>query len=140
MGQRAWPFENVPEGGGRIRTPQDYAARREGCDAIIVRIGLNDTQLVLVDGEGGWDRWVYSSVDEAQGVAESLGIPVHVGEYPEAVRVRMNARRRTAAEFDRGAYPEVGRVGPTLPYPENRPRRVGREKQAPPGTDRGAAG
>jgi hypothetical protein len=140
MGQRAWPFENVPEGGARIRTPQDYVARRQGSDAVVVRIGLNDAQLVLVDGEGHWDRWVYNSVEEARQVAETLGVPVHVGEYPEEVRVRMNARRRTPEEFDRGAYPEVGRVGPSLPYPENRPRLVRGEKEAPPGTDRGAAG
>ncbi len=124
MTARAWPFEDVPEGGRRkARTPQDFIADRSGVDAIVIRIGLNDAQLVLVDGEGAWDRWVYHSEEEAQEVAESLGVEVHTGEYPEKVRVRMNARRRPSAEFDKAAYPEEGRVGPAISYPENRPRR-----------------
>lgn len=122
--ERAWPFENVPEGGSRKpRTPQEFLAGHNGVDAMVIRIGLNDAQLVLVDGSGVWDRWVFHSEEEAKQVAESLGIDVHVGEYPEAVRVRMNARRRPSEEFDKGAYPEQGRVGPVMPYPENRPRR-----------------
>jgi hypothetical protein len=122
--ERAWPFENVPEGGRRkIRTPQVFVAQREGAEAVVVRIGLNDTQLVLVDGAGAWDRWVYHSEEEANEVARALGIEVHQGHYPEALRVRMNARVRPPEEFDRGAYPEQGRVGPVMPYPENRPRR-----------------
>lgn len=123
--ERAWPFENVPEGGRRKpRTPQDFSATRTGVDAIVIRIGLNDAQIVLVDDAGAWDRWVYHSEDEAKEVAESLGVEVHIGEYPEAVRVRMNARRRPPEEFDKAAYPEQGRVGPVIPYPENRPRRM----------------
>jgi hypothetical protein len=90
----------------------------------VVRIGLHDAQLVVVDARGAWDRWVYHSVDEAKAAAETLGIPVHVGEYPEPLRVRMNSHRRPAGDFDRGAYPEQGRVGPVIPYPENRPRRI----------------
>ena len=122
--ERAWPFENVPEGGRREpRTPQEFIAVHDGVDAMVIRIGLNDAQLVLVDGSGAWDRWVFHSEDEAKEVADSLGVDVHVGEYPEAVRVRMNARRRPSEEFDKGAYPEQGRVGPAMPYPENRPRR-----------------
>ncbi|MDQ3964477.1 MAG: hypothetical protein M3277_11285 [Actinomycetota bacterium] len=122
--ERAWPFENVPEGGRRkARTPEDFIAGRTGVDAMVIRIGLNDAQLVLVDPDGAWDRWVYHSEDEATAVAESLDVEVHSGEYPEAVRVRMNARRRPPAEFDKGAYPEQGRVGPAISYPENRPRR-----------------
>lgn len=123
--ERAWPFEDVPEGGRRKpRTPQEFVAGRSDVDAMVIRIGLNDAQVVLVDGDGAWDRWVYHSQEEAKEVADSLGVEVHTGEYPEAVRVRMNARRRPAQDFDRGAYPEQGRVGPTIPYPENRPRRL----------------
>ncbi|HWC14155.1 MAG TPA: hypothetical protein VG929_06125 [Actinomycetota bacterium] len=126
MSERAWPFENQPEGGGRIRNPHDYAARHgDGTEAVIVRIGMNDAQLVLVSPEGAWDRWVYHSVDEAKEVAESLAVPVHVGEYPEELRVRINSYQRPPRDFDRAAYPEQGRVGPTIPYPENRPRQKG---------------
>jgi hypothetical protein len=109
----------------KIESPEEFVSiRGEGTEAVVVRIGGHDAQLVLVDGEGAWDRWVYHSLVEAKGVAESLGVPVHVGEYPEKTRVRMNARRRTTEEFDRGAYPEQGRVGPVSSYPENRPRRA----------------
>jgi hypothetical protein len=126
----------VSEGGvdpTRVRLPQDFvAAAGEGTDAVIVRIGMNDAQLVLVDADGRWSRWVYHSTDEAEEVARSLGVPVHVGEYPEELRVRMNAYQRPREDFDRGAYPEQGAVGPVINYPENRPRRVEAE-EAPPG-------
>jgi hypothetical protein len=110
---------------GLFRNPQDFlAARGEGCEAVIVRIGLNDAQLVLVDKDGGWDRWVYHSFDEAKLVADDLDIEVHLEQYPEELRVRMNAHKRPRESFQKGAYPEQGEVGPVIPYPENRPRRV----------------
>ena len=122
---RAWPFEDVPEGGRNLRSPEDFlAAYGEGTEAVVIRIGLHDAQLVLVDGRGWWQRWVYHSTEEAASVAERLGIPVHTGEYPEEMRVRMNAFRRPAEDFDKAAYPEQGAVGPVIPYPENRPRRL----------------
>ncbi|MGH2820615.1 MAG: hypothetical protein ACRDJ5_08180 [Actinomycetota bacterium] len=108
----------------RPGTPQEFvAARKDGTEAVVVRIGLHDAQLVLVDDEGRWDRWVYHSVAEAERVAETLGLTVHVGEFPEKTRVRMNAHRRPREDFDAGAYPEQGRVGPVIAYPENRPPR-----------------
>lgn len=121
---RAWPFEGKSEE-EPVRDPQGFIARRgDGTEAIVIRIGLRDTQLVLVDAEGGWRRWVYPSEEAAETVARSLGVPVHTGEYPEATRVRMNQHVRIASDFDRGAYPEQGEVGPVIPYRENRPRRM----------------
>ena len=121
--ERAWPFEGKSEG-ERFRSPRNFvAAESEGTEAVVIRIGLHDAQLVLVDGAGRWDRWVYHSVDEAREVAEGLGVKVHVGEFPEATRVRINAYRRPPADYDRAPYPEQGRVGPVSGYPENRPRR-----------------
>lgn len=143
---RAWPFENKPEAGGagaKLREPSDFVASRgPGCEAVVVRIGAHDSQIVVVDSDGAWERWVLHSHDEAVETAEALGIPVHVGEYPEELRVRMNARRRPAREYAEGAYPEQGRVGPVMPYPENRPRRVdAREEEreeSPPGASSSA--
>ena len=106
-----------------------WADGRQGLDAVAVRIGLNGAQLLLVDGSGEWERWVFPSVDAAVDAASALGIPVHTGGYPEDVRLRMNRHRRSPAGFGRAAYPEQGRVGPVIPYPESRPRR------ATPGTD-----
>lgn len=122
---KTWPFENEPDPQPRIRRPQQFVARSgDGVEAVVIRIGLNDAQLVLVDGQGAWDRWVYHSMDEATRAAEQLGIPVHVGEYPEELRVRINAYQRPADDFERAPYPEQGKVGPVIPYPENRPRRL----------------
>jgi hypothetical protein len=123
---RAWPFEDKPEPSRRAKVPEDFLKQRgaEGSEAVVVRIGANDAQLVLVDSDGFWDRWVYHSMEEAQTNAEALGVPVHVGEYPEATRVRMNSYVRPASSFDAGAYPEQGHVGPVIEYPENRPRRL----------------
>jgi hypothetical protein len=123
---RAWPFEDKPEPKRRVKNPEDFLRQRggEGAEAVIVRIGRNGAQLVLIDGDGGWQRWVYHDADEAKAVAEDLGIPVHDGEYPEETRVRMNKHVRPPASFDAGAYPEQGHVGPVIEYPENRPRRL----------------
>lgn len=121
--ERAWPFEGVEEN-EKLRRPSDLIeARGDGVEAVVIRIGLHDAQLVLVDADGSWQRWVYHSVEEATAAAEELGVPVHEGEYPEELRVKINRYVRTPQEFDRGAYPEQGAVGPVIPYPENRPRR-----------------
>ncbi len=124
MAERAWPFEGSPEH-GTIRTPEQFVQHRgEGTEAVVIRIGLNDAQLVLVDRAGDWQRWVYHSEEEAAAIAERLRIPVHVGEYPEEMRVRVNGYQRPAESYDRSPYPEQGGVGPVMPYPENRPRRL----------------
>lgn len=132
--ERAWPFEDVQEH-GRIRTPQQFVEiKGDGTEAVMIRIGKHDAQLVLVDRRGEWKRWVYHSLEETTAVAESLGIPVHVGEYPEEMRVRINSFPRTPEDYDRAAYPEQGGVGPVMPYPENRPRRpeAATKETAPP--------
>lgn len=134
---RAWPFESKKDV-EKIRGPEDFLAvyGAQGSEAVVIRIGMNDTQLVLVDGAGRWDRWVYHSEEEATKIAGSLGLPVHVGEYPEETRVRIGKFQPDAEHFDRGAYPEQGAVGPVNPYPENRPRRLdGGQKEATPHPD-----
>ncbi|MGH2828070.1 MAG: hypothetical protein ACRDKF_14000 [Actinomycetota bacterium] len=105
-------------------SPEEYiVGNREGMEAVVIRIGAGEAQLVLVDSQGSWDRWVYDSIDACTAKAEELGISdVHIGEYPEKTRVRMNAYRRTEDSFAAGAYPEQGVVGPVNAYPENRPR------------------
>lgn len=120
---RAWPYEGQQDF-QPVRTPAHFVDQREDTEAVVIRIGLNDAQLVLVDALGGWQRWVYHSVEEATGIAEGLGLTVHVGEYPEALRVKINSYQRPSEDFDRHAYPEQGGVGPVIPYPENRPRRM----------------
>jgi hypothetical protein len=136
---RSWPFEDVPEGGispPSAGAPEDFlAVAGNTAVAVVVRIGLHDAQLVLVAESGYWNRWVYHSMEEAEEVARSLGVSVHVGEFPEEIRVVMNAYVRPREDFDRAAYPEQGGVGPVIPYPENRPRRIREgETQTPSGS------
>jgi antitoxin component of MazEF toxin-antitoxin module len=123
---RAWPFEEKSGAPAVIRTPEDFikAVGLEGSEAVVIRIGLNDTQLVLVGPNGRWERWVYHSEDEATQVGKSLGIPIHVGEYPEETRVRIGKYVPEPGHFEKHAYPEQGEVGPVIPYPENRPRQI----------------
>ena len=120
---RAWPFENT-EADAKILTPEQFIEKlgKDGSEAVVIRIGMNDAQLVLVDGRGRWERWVYHSVEEASKIGESLGVPVHVGEYPEETRVRIGKYVPGKDHYEKDAYPEQGEVGPLFPYPENRPR------------------
>ena len=108
----------------RVSRPEDFAGdNAEGVEAIVIRIGAGEAQLVLVDAEGRWDRWVYRSPEECIAKAKQLGIAeLHEGAYPERTRVRMNAYRKSKEEYAAGAYPEQGGVGPVIPYPENRRR------------------
>lgn len=100
---------------------------------MVVRMGLNGAQLVLVDHAGEWTRWVFSSVEAAAQAAGRLGVAVHRDAFPSHLRMVMTERRRPSSDYDRGAYAEQGRVGPVNPYPENRPRPRGpvREEEAP---------
>jgi hypothetical protein len=121
---RAWPFEGVTER-RTFNRPEDFVeAFGTEVEAVVIRIGLHDAQLVVVAPNGLWTRWVYHSTDEAKSVADGLGIKVHEGEYPEELRVRINKHVRDQEDFDRAPYPEQGSVGPVIPYPENRPRRL----------------
>lgn len=135
---RAWPFEGTEEFKVKIRGPQDFVRIHgiDGTEAVVIRIGMNDTQLVLVDKEGRWDRWVYASVEDAEGIAKELGVEVHVGEYKEATRVRIGKYVPPASQYEDAPYPEQGEVGPVLPYPENRPREttLPRKKKSGPGS------
>jgi hypothetical protein len=108
----------------RVSVPGDFVGSSpEGIEAVVIRIGAGDAQLVLVDSDGRWDRWVYHSVEECTAVARELGIAeLHEGEYPEKTRVRMNAYQKPSGAYEDGAYPEQGQVGPVIPYPENRRR------------------
>ena len=126
---RAWPFEEVTEATGpsRARDPSEFVVDHapDSCDAVVIRIGSNGVQLVLVGEDGSWERWVYTDTKAAAAAARAVGIEtVHEGEFPEDLRVRMNAYRRPKSDLDHAAYQEQGRVGPVIPYPENRPREL----------------
>jgi hypothetical protein len=92
-----------------------------------MRTGLGGAQAVLVTHSGSWKRWVYPTMDKALEAAHEAGCRVHEQEFPESLRVRINAHRRAPEDLRRAPYPEQGWVGPVRFYPENRPR-VGRRR------------
>jgi hypothetical protein len=121
--ERAWPFESHSDPTPEPRSPDEFVARAAGdVEAVVTRLGLNGAQAVLVSPSGSWRRWVYPSVEAAAEAAGDAGCIVHEGEFPEALRVRLNAYRRPPEDFERAPYPEQGWVGPVNFYPENRPR------------------
>jgi len=121
---RAWPFEGVTERRKFNRPDEFVETYGNEVEAVVIRIGLHDAQLVVVAPSGFWTRWVYHSTEEAKDAATELGITVHEGEYPEELRVKINRYARDQQDFDHAPYPEQGAVGPVIPYPENRPRRL----------------
>jgi hypothetical protein len=139
---RAWPFEGKSEGVDKIRSPQDFLKKlgTEETEAVVIRIGRNDAMLVLVAATGRWERWVYHSMEEALAAGRSLGVTLHEGEYPEELRVRIGKFQPGPEHYDRSAYPEQGEVGPVIPYPENRPRQIPAEIEAPHGASSSAKG
>ncbi len=66
---------------------QNEAARRfardhggaGAVDAVVQRIGHETWDLILVDADGAWDRWVFSSDAAARAAAEAAGAFVHDG-------------------------------------------------------------
>jgi hypothetical protein len=132
--ERAWPFERHTDPVREPRSPKEFVAREsEEVEAVVSRTGLSGAQAVLVTHSGNWRRWVYPTMDEALEAAREAGCRVHEQEFPEALRVRINAYRRPAEDFRRAPYPEQGWVGPVRFYPENRPR-PGRRRE---GEERG---
>jgi hypothetical protein len=68
-----------------------FVAARRDVEAVVQRIGAGTFDLILVDGDGNWDRWVLPSDEAAASVAEALGVPAHQGWTDELAR-RMNRR------------------------------------------------
>jgi hypothetical protein len=64
---------------------------RPEVEAVLQRCGLDTYDLVLVDVEGNWTRWVFSSEEEAVAVARDLGVSLHRG-WDERMARRMNRR------------------------------------------------
>ena len=95
--ERAWPFEQHSDPVREPRSPKEFVAREaEEVEAVVMRTGSGGVQAVLVTHAGSWRRWVYPTMEEALEAAQEAGCRVHEQEFPEALRVRMNAYRRPA--------------------------------------------
>jgi hypothetical protein len=66
-------------GKGPADEAQAFAKAHGTVDAVVQRIGHGTWDLILVDAEGGWDRWVFGSKEDAEAAAGSAGAAVHAG-------------------------------------------------------------
>ena len=68
-----------------------FVAQHDGVQAVVQRIGADTFDLILIDAEGNWDRWVLPSAQAALDAAEALGVAAHDG-WPDDLAKRMNRR------------------------------------------------
>ena len=78
----------------RAATPPDlrrFTMLRGDVEAVLQRCGLNTFDLILIDPQGNWTRWVFPSEEIAEAAARDLEIPLHRG-WDERMERRMNRR------------------------------------------------
>ncbi len=92
-------------GGTPAESPAEFARTRSGVEAVIMRIGLNTTQLVLIAEDGEWLRFVVPNPVTAQQICERLKIAFHEG-YSDELRKRMGSYARARREWAEAPYPE----------------------------------
>ena len=76
------------------RTPPElrrFVQLRQDVEAVLQRCGRDTFDLLLVDLEGNWTRWVFTSQEQAQAVAADLEVPLHDG-WDDRMAKRMNRR------------------------------------------------
>jgi hypothetical protein len=77
-----------------VRAPSDlrkFVTYQTDVEALLQRCGLDTYDLLLVDFQGNWTRWVFTSEEEAVAVVDNLGVPLHRG-WDERMTRRMNKR------------------------------------------------
>jgi hypothetical protein len=70
---------------------RDFKLLRPDVEAVLQRCGLNTYDLLLIDVDGNWTRWVFTSEEVAVSVADGLDLPLHRGWDDRMVK-RMNKR------------------------------------------------
>ena len=78
----------------KARTPSElrrFAQLRQGVEAVLQRLGKDTYDLLLIDVEGNWTRWVFPSEELSEWVAKDLGVPLHRG-WDDRMSKRMNRR------------------------------------------------
>ena len=79
----------------RVRVPSELMAfkvERPDVEALLQRCGLNTYDLLLIDLDGNWTRWVFPSKEAAEAVAGQLEVPLHLGWDDVRMTQRMNKR------------------------------------------------
>ena len=77
-----------------VRAPSElrkFAMLRQDVEAVLQRCGLDTFDLILVDLEGNWTRWVFPSKEAAEAVVQGLEVPLHEGWDARMLR-RVNKR------------------------------------------------
>jgi len=77
-----------------VRTPtelREFALLRPDVEAVLQRCGLGTFDLLLIDLDGNWTRWVFTSEEVAVDVAGDLEVPLHRG-WDDRMTKRMNRR------------------------------------------------
>jgi hypothetical protein len=70
-----------------------FVQLRPDVEAVLQRCGADTFDLVLIDLDGNWTRWVFPSREVAEAVASDLEIPLHMGwEEDDRMARRMNKR------------------------------------------------
>lgn len=86
-------------------SPKEFVRSRSEVEAVIMRIGLNTTQVILVAEDGEWLRFVVPDIDSARTMCERLKIPFHEG-YPDHLRKRIGSHTRSRRDWADAPYPE----------------------------------
>jgi hypothetical protein len=90
---------------GVVEEAEEFLKTRSGVEAMIMHIGLHTAQLVLIAEDGEWLRLVVPSVEQAHKLSERLNVKAHDG-YPEHLRQRISAYRRSPEDWREAPYPE----------------------------------
>jgi hypothetical protein len=79
----------------RVRVPAEvrkFAILRPDVEAVLQRCGIDTFDLVLIDLDGNWTRWVFPSQEAAEAAARELEMPLHHGWDDDRMAKRMNKR------------------------------------------------
>lgn len=77
----------------RTRTPPElrrFVKLHSDVEAILQRCGMDTYDLILVDLDGAWTRWVFVSEENAEAAAEDLAVPLHHGWDDDRMAKRFN--------------------------------------------------
>ncbi len=77
-----------------VRTPAElrkFVWMHSGVEAVLQRCGIDTFDLILIDLDGNWTRWVFPSEEAATVVADRLEIPLH-HEWDDRMVKRLNKR------------------------------------------------
>ena len=77
-----------------VRTPAElrkFVWMHSDVEAVLQRCGVDTFDLILIDLDGNWTRWVFPSEEAAIVVADRLEIPLH-REWDDRMVKRLNKR------------------------------------------------